>query len=503
MPAIITDPAQLRAVLADAAGYPGGHAAGLALPASAAEVAALVRGASSVLPVGAQSSLTGGATPRGELVLSLARLDRIEGFVAPDEVRVGAGVPLARLQAWLAERGCFYPPVPAYNGAQVGGTVATNAAGPATFKYGATRPWVQALSVVLASGDALDIRRGQVVAPPGQPFLIDIAGRRATVPAPAYVLPALPKCSAGYHSARPADLIDLFIGSEGTLGVITAATLRVVRPAPLRSTALVFVRSEPQMLALVGALRSAARATWRGAGGLDIAAIEYLDDRSLNLLRDDGHDRRLDVALPPAAAALLVDIELQPDDPCAIERARVALGELLERHGLPRACELSDPADAARAAQLLALRSAVPQSVNARVAAASRDDPGVTKCGADMIVPFDRLGDMLKLFHEGFGGSGLPYAIWGHVSDGNLHPNAIPRSSADVARAQQIILEAGLAVAAMGGSPLAEHGVGRNAVKQALLAQLVGAAGIAEMRAVKAALDPGGKLAPGVLLGNR
>ena len=498
---ITTDPARIRPVLADAAGYPGGHAAGLAHPRNETEVAALLRTATSVLPIGAQSSLTGGATPRGELVLSLARLDSIAGLVAPDLVRVGAGVPLEKLQAWLAERGCFYPPVPAYNGAHIGGAIATNAAGPATFKYGATRAWVQALTVVLASGDVLDITRGECVALPGDLLEIPGAGPRAAVPAPTYVLPAVPKVSAGYHSARTVDLIDLFIGSEGTLGVITAATLRMVRPAPRRCTALVFVPSEAQMLALVGAMRELAQATWRGEGGLDIAAIEYLDHHSLDLLRDDGHDARLQVWLPPTSAALLVDIELPPDEPRAWHAARIALDTLLERHAVAPGYELTHPDDAGRAAQLVALRSAVPQSVNARVAAAKQHDDRVTKCGADMIVPFERLGAMLDLFHKGFGERNLPYAIWGHVSDGNLHPNAIPRTPADVQRAQQAILEAGLAVAAMGGSPLAEHGVGRNPVKQALLRQLVGERGIAEMRAIKAALDPEWKLAPGVLLG--
>lgn len=501
--AIATDPVQLRAVLADAAAYPGGHASGLALPQSEADVAALVRSAARVLPVGAQSSLTGGATPRGDLVLSMARLDRIVGFVADDAVQVQAGVPLGRLQAWLAERGCFYPPVPAYNGAQVGGTIATNAAGPATFKYGATRAWVTALTVVLASGDVLDIARGACVAPRGAAFVIDGAAGRVAVPTPRYALPAVAKCSAGYHSAPALDLIDLFIGSEGTLGVVVAATLRVVRPAPQRCTALLFVPSEAHMLALAGALRAQARAAWSGqaAAGLDSAAIEYLDRRSLELLREDGHDWRLAVVLPPAAGALLVDIELPPGDERAWLSARAALDALLEHQGLPLAYELTRPDHAPRAAQLLALRAAVPQSVNARVAAAKRNDARVTKAGADMIVPFERLGALLRLFHQGFGARGLDYAIWGHVSDGNLHPNAIPRTAADVEPAQEAILQAGLAVAALGGSPLAEHGVGRNAVKQALLAQLVGAQGMAEMRAIKAALDPTGKLAPGVLLG--
>ncbi len=93
----------------------------------------------------------------------------------------------------------------------------------------------------------------------------------------------------------------------------------------------------------------------------------------------------------------------------------------------------------------------------------------------------------------------LDVAVWGHISDGNVHPNIIPRTYADVESGREVFRELARRVIAMGGSPLAEHGVGRNHAKQQLLAMLYGAAGIASMRAVKLSLDPGWKLAPGVL----
>ena len=121
---------------------------------------ALVAGAAHVLPVGAQSSLTGGATPRGDVVLSTRALTAVD-LLSDYRVRVGAGVPLAELQRVLAAHGLYYPPVPTYDGAFVGGTIATNAAGAATFKYGSTRRWVEGLTVVLADGSVLTIERGQ------------------------------------------------------------------------------------------------------------------------------------------------------------------------------------------------------------------------------------------------------------------------------------------------------------------------------------------------------
>src|SRR6185436_4032240 len=158
-PRIRRDPDVLVSFLEDAAHFPGGFAAGLAAPASEAEVAALVRSTPAVLPIGAQSSLTGGATPQGEVLLSTSRLNRIIDL-RHDLVRVEAGVTLVDLDAALAKAGRHYPPAPTFMGACVGGIVACNAAGAATFKYGATRDWVRALTVVLPGGDVLDIERG-------------------------------------------------------------------------------------------------------------------------------------------------------------------------------------------------------------------------------------------------------------------------------------------------------------------------------------------------------
>jgi D-lactate dehydrogenase (cytochrome) len=115
------------------------------------------------------------------------------------------------------------------------------------------------------------------------------------------------------------------------------------------------------------------------------------------------------------------------------------------------------------------------------------------------VVPLEAFGEMMDVYRRGFQARGIDYAIWGHISDGNVHPNVIPRSYDDVVRGKEAILEFGRAAVALGGCPLAEHGVGRNLVKQALLRQLYGDAGISEMRAVKRALDPEWKLAPGVI----
>jgi FAD/FMN-containing dehydrogenase len=142
----------------------------------------------------------------------------------------------------------------------------------------------------------------------------------------------------------------------------------------------------------------------------------------------------------------------------------------------------------------------VPAAVNARVAAAQAAvDPSIQKTAGDMVVPFARLADSLACYREAFDRRGLAWAVWGHASDGNLHPNVIPASVGEMEAGRDALLEIARAVTAMGGAPLAEHGVGRNALKQRFLRELYGDDGIAGMRAVKRALDPEGKLARGVL----
>jgi D-lactate dehydrogenase (cytochrome) len=474
------DPQIVGQFLVDAAHVPGGSAGAVAFPGASDEVAQVVRHSTLVLAVGAQSSLTGGATPRGGVVLSTRRMKWIAAH-GDDRVRVGAGVTLTALQQALSERRLVYPPVPTFEGATVGGTIATNAAGAATFKYGSTRPWVEWLEVVLADGSILELRRGETIARDGVLEIERGNGSITRVPLPTYTMPSVAKHSGGYASSPALDAIDLFIGSEGTLGVITAAELRVIRQ-PKTTLALFPCPSDETAIAITTALRE-------GKSGA-VAGVEYVDAAALAQVSDYVF-QRTGVARPRDGSVLLL---------VQIEGAVGRFSRLLERHGVADAALVALPGDTRAAERLLELREAVPASVNARVAdAKAHRDPAIEKTAGDMIVPFDRLADSLALYRNTFAAYGLEHAIWGHFSDGNLHPNVIPRSLDDVTKGKEALLKIGRAVVAMGGSPLAEHGVGRNPVKQELLRQMYGDDGIEQMRAVKRALDPEWKLAPGVL----
>src|SRR5262249_18312424 len=161
----------------------------------------------------------------------------------------------------VRERGLFFPPTPTFRGATVGGAAATNAAGAATFKYGSTRRWVLGLTVVLAGGDVLEIERGACRAHPEGYFELELADRVVRVPVPAYRMPEVPKRSAGYHAEPGMDLVDLFVGSEGTLGVILSLRLGLAR-VPQRFSGWLTLDSEAESLELSARLRAASLRTW-------------------------------------------------------------------------------------------------------------------------------------------------------------------------------------------------------------------------------------------------
>ena len=312
------------------------------------------------------------------------------------------------------------------------------------------------------------------------------SGSVVTVPVPTYRMPDVAKLSAGYFARPGMDLIDLFIGSEGTLGIVVNAALRVI-PRPSRAVVLIRCDDDLQAVSVTGALRN----------DPGVSAIEYVDARALRAVTDDVF-MRAGVPRPAGQSAVLLmaQIEVGPDQSEALE----GLQDVLDSCGVTDEPVVAVPGDERGAQKLFELREAVPASVNALVAAAkARSHPDIEKTAGDMVVPFSRLAESIALYRQAFESRGLDYAIWGHVSDGNLHPNLIPRTHDDMIRGREAIFEIARGVIGMDGAPLAEHGVGRSTLKQRLLRELYGDDGIEQMRAVKRALDPDWKLAPGVL----
>jgi glycolate oxidase len=420
------------------AGLPGA----VALPASTGEVAGLMRLASRhrvpVVPRGAGTGLSGGAAGiEGALTIAVTRMDRILEIDRDNLcVITQPGVINAELKAAVAKEGLFYPPDPAsYESCSIGGNLGTNAGGLCCVKYGQTRDWVLGLEVVLADGTV--IRTG---------------GRTV-------------KDTAGYS------LTHLIVGSQGTLGIVTEATLRL-RPLPgPRSTMLAFFDSLEAAGDAVAAITRA---------GIVPVTLELLDHETI-LAVDDANNLGLD---REAAAMLMVE----SDAPGA-----AATGELDEAEAAIQGAGATSIVRAQDAQEADWLRQA------RRLALRALERRGTVRM-EDVGVPRARVPQLLAAIERITAAHKVRCATFGHAGDGNLHPNLIfDRDDPDAARLTHVVRdEIFRAALDLGGTVTAEHGIG--AARREWLPVQRGEGAVAAMRAIKGALDPLGILNPGRVL---
>jgi len=453
---------------------------------------------------GGRTGITGAAVPLdAEEVLSLEFLTykpevrrRGDAWI----VRVGAGMTLDELSDALDHGMCEYPdgrperplyyPVDATEmSAHLGGTIATNASGARTFYYGPTRRWVEWLRVVTPDGRLLDLRRGDVTADGGGFAYRRVDGSSVEVPVANLPLPQT-KHTAGYHLKPGMDAVDLFVGSEGTLGVIVEAELRLAGKPASRLYLTQFV---PDAAA---AMQLSAACTRHPM--LEPLALEYIGPRALKLLRSKGRQTPayMEVARLPDAAAAAVYVELPFADERALDSIYGALRAVLADTGLEPAESWAGFAER-DLEEMKRLRHAVPEAINTIIGQRKADVPDLHKVGTDMAVPAQRLGEMIEVYRAGLGERGLEYVIFGHIGDGHLHVNILPRSAEELEAGEELYKEFARAAVRLEGSVAAEHGIGR--LKKDFLTIQYAPEHLEAMRAVKRALDPDGILNPGVL----
>jgi glycolate oxidase len=437
---VITDPDRLESYRYDRAMFcPAGMPAAVVLARETAQVQTAVRIAAEagmpIVPQGARSGLSGAANAiDGCLVISLEKMDKVLRIDPIDRyVVTQPGVYNAVLSQAVAEHGLFYPPDPSsWEFCSIGGNLSTNSGGLCCVKYGVTTDYVLGLEVVLANGEIL--RTG-----------------RKTV-----------KGVAGY------DLTKLFVGSEGTLGIITEATLWL-RPEAQRprTMAALFDSGVTAGEAVIEIIRS----------GVSLSLLEIMDRTTIAAVNAY---KKMD--LPTEAAVMLLAQSDAGGEAAAADIAKVA--QLCRDGGAMECIEAEDQAEGdllleARRAALLAL-----------------DELGTTMI-EDVCVPRSRLADFIGAVERIAAEVDITVGVVGHAGDGNMHPTVVfDQADPEQARRGQVafdrIMEVGLE---LGGTITGEHGVG--VLKLDWLAKEIGPVGIDVHRAIKRALDPQGLLNPG------
>jgi glycolate dehydrogenase FAD-linked subunit len=415
-----------------------GQADAVAEPRTAAGVAAVLRWCYEhdvpVVPRGGGTGYAGGAVPTaGGVVVSLARMTAIRAFdPLLWRIHAEAGVRTAELRRIARESGVWFPPDPgAAESSHIGGNIATNAGGPHAFKYGVTGAWVTGLEVVVPPGD-----------------VIQVGG-------------ATRKDVAGY------DLLHLMVGSEGTLGIVTAAWLRLI-PVPERS--LPVIGFYPTVAAGCDAVQAAM------ASGIVPAAIEYLDGPTMR-----NAAATLPVAAPDGAFAVLAEAD---GTAAEAQAGRAALEDALR----PGALAVHAPEADADVAALWRWRAGVSLAVTAVHG---------SRVSEDVAVPVDRLADAIDATAAIGARHGLEAMSWGHAGDGNLHSSFLLGRGDDAAmsRAEAAAHELFDVAIALGGTVSGEHGLG--VLKNGRLRHQWPPRAVALHREIKRLFDPKGLLNPG------
>jgi len=411
------------------------------LPESTEDVAAVIRIAAGegvpVVPRGMASGLAAASVPYGGgIALSTTRMNRI---LEIDEVnrttRVEAGIVTADLQAAVEKRGLFYPPDPSSNRqSTMGGNIACNAGGPRCLKYGVTGDYVLGLTVVLPDGQVLR------------------TGGKAI------------KNVVGY------DLTSLFIGSEGTLGVITEALLRLTAVPRFVQTARAEFLSLEDASRTVNAILSA---------GIVPATIELMDETAIACIEE-----AMGLGLPLDVEAILI-IETDGPDEKAVAREIEAVARVCRENGVRRVSVARDEEE--RVSLWLARRSVSPSL--------ARKAPN--KLGEDITVPRSAIPEAIRRIKAISAQYGLPIVVFGHAGDGNLHPNILfdRRDPEQREKVEQMVGEIFSVALDVGGTLSGEHGVGT--FKLPYVRQALGDVSVETQRRIKQALDPRNIMNPG------
>ena len=449
------------------------------IPESVDEISTLLREANSnklsVTVSGNGTGLTGARVPRGGIVISTEKLNSIIE-INTDEmyVIVEPGVLLSELRDTLLSEDLLYPPDPTEWNCFIGGTVATNASGARTFKYGPTRNYVEELEILLADGDLLHLKRRENFAKGFTLVLTPSSGREIQISLPEYEMPKT-KNASGYFCKRNMDAIDLFIGSEGTLGIITKIKLKLLTVQVNEISCVLFFESEKNGLSFLSKARdeSYKNRESNNSDGIDATALEYFDEKSLQFLIKDFPN------IPANSnAAVWFEQQCNGNDDQLLEKW---INIFLEFEGKEEDAwfAMTDKDKE----QIVSFRHTISTNVNEYITLNN-----FRKLGTDVAVPDEKFIDFYNAMKNEVEAANLDYVIYGHLGNSHYHLNILPKSEEEFINGQELYKNICHQAIKIGGTFSAEHGVGKN--KTEYLVEMYGKENVNKMRDVKKSLDP-------------
>jgi FAD/FMN-containing dehydrogenase len=465
-----TDPLEIASYLKDASNKPDGFASAVVIPENETELRQFLKENTEAITLsGAGTGLTAGRTPQGGVVVSMERFLRL--LIREDAcVEAGAGVTLKDLQNQLQNTSWFYPPNPTENLASLGGNFATNASGSRSYKFGVTRDYVQKADILLSDGRKCVVSRGDRIC---SPLKLD-DGSTIVFPQVSYLSPQC-KNATGFFVRPNMDWLDLFIGSGGTLGIVTEITLKTAPKPNHFLSGILFFDEDESLWKLVRKFKEA------DIEGISPCSLEYFDFYSLEMLRS-----RFETIPDRARAALFFEQDIYGDD--VYDNFVERWFDFLESEGV----NLDDSwisQNERDVEKFHDFRHALPSLVNEEL---SRNNS--VKVGTDMAAPFEYFEDMMRFYKRELSASNVKYVVFGHIGDNHLHINFFPEKNTKgkIAALYQCMVNQ---VLAWGGTISAEHGIGK--LKKQYFHQMAGEQGLADMKIIKSVFDSKGLLGQG------
>ena len=476
---IKNDKSEIESFLVDAANYKG-YCSKVYFPQNEGDVVQIIKLANKnklkITIAGNGTGLTGARVPEGGIVISMSKMNALLEINTEKKFAITQpGVILRDFHDKIGEKKLFYPPDPTEQDSFIGANIATNASGAKSFKYGPTRNYVLEIRVVLPNGEIVKIKRNEFFAKDNELILRTVTGKNIILDVPNYLMPKT-KHSAGYFVKENMDAIDLFIGSEGTLGVITETKLKLLEAPSNLISGIAFFNDEDNAFNFVDDVRSESikNRESENLSRINARGLEFFDYYSLQLMKGNYPQIKNEYK---AAIWFEQESELKIEDNLLNNWVT-----LLQNHST----DIENTwfaADNSELEKFKIFRHLISSKVSEFVAC-----KGIKKVGTDTAVPVEKLKFFYEEMKKKVKEYSINYVCYGHIGDCHLHFNMLPSNQKEFEKAKQLYRSFCKLAVDLGGTVSAEHGIGK--MKRDYLRDMYGVENIQQMANLKNQLDP-------------